>query len=60
MQKKLLAVAVAGALVAPAAFAQTSETGAITGKVTQGPAKIDLKTFRVEVRDGKAFVELIK
>jgi len=31
-----------------------------TGKVTQGPAKIDLKTFRVEVRDGKAFVELIK
>jgi uncharacterized membrane protein/nitrite reductase/ring-hydroxylating ferredoxin subunit len=30
------------------------------GKVTQGPAKIDLKTFRVEVRDGKAFVEVPK
>jgi uncharacterized membrane protein/nitrite reductase/ring-hydroxylating ferredoxin subunit len=31
-----------------------------TGKVTQGPAKIDLKTFRIEVRDGKAFVELTR
>jgi len=27
-----------------------------TGKVTQGPAKIDLKTFRVDVRGGKVFV----
>src|SRR5438128_395596 len=24
-----------------------------TGKVTQGPAKVDLKTFKVEMRDGK-------
>lgn len=27
-----------------------------TGKVTNGPAKIDLKTFRVETRDGKICV----
>jgi nitrite reductase/ring-hydroxylating ferredoxin subunit/uncharacterized membrane protein len=27
-----------------------------TGKVTNGPAKVDLKTFRVETRDGKIFV----
>jgi nitrite reductase/ring-hydroxylating ferredoxin subunit len=27
-----------------------------TGKVTQGPAKVDLKTFRVETRDGKVCV----
>jgi uncharacterized membrane protein/nitrite reductase/ring-hydroxylating ferredoxin subunit len=29
-----------------------------TGKVTQGPAKVDLKTFPIEVRDAKVFVEL--
>lgn len=27
-----------------------------TGKVTQGPAKVDLKTFPVEERDGKIYV----
>ncbi|MDB6035353.1 MAG: Rieske (2Fe-2S) domain protein [Verrucomicrobiales bacterium] len=27
-----------------------------TGKVTKGPAKVDLKTFTVQVRDGKVFV----
>ncbi len=27
-----------------------------TGKVTNGPAKVDLKTFRVEARDGKLCV----
>jgi nitrite reductase/ring-hydroxylating ferredoxin subunit/uncharacterized membrane protein len=27
-----------------------------TGKVTQGPAKVDLKTFEVQVRDGKILV----
>ena len=27
-----------------------------TGKVTSGPAKVDLKTFRVETRDGKICV----
>jgi uncharacterized membrane protein/nitrite reductase/ring-hydroxylating ferredoxin subunit len=27
-----------------------------TGKVTQGPAKVDLKTFRVETRDGRIWV----
>jgi len=27
-----------------------------TGKVTQGPAKVELKTWRVEVRDGKIWV----
>ena len=27
-----------------------------TGKVTNGPAKIDLKTFRIETRDGKIFI----
>src|SRR6266705_1824782 len=27
-----------------------------TGKVTNGPAKVDLKTFKVEVRDGKICV----
>ena len=27
-----------------------------TGKVTNGPAKVDLKTFRVEQRDGKIYV----
>jgi uncharacterized membrane protein/nitrite reductase/ring-hydroxylating ferredoxin subunit len=31
-----------------------------TGKVTQGPAKIDLKTWRVEIREGKAFLEVPK
>lgn len=28
-----------------------------TGKVTAGPAKLDLRTFRVEARDGKIWVE---
>lgn len=27
-----------------------------TGQVTNGPAKIDLKTFRIEARDGKIYV----
>ena len=27
-----------------------------TGKVTNGPAKVDLKTFRIEMRDGKVCV----
>lgn len=27
-----------------------------TGKVSQGPAKVDLKTFRVEVRDGRTCI----
>jgi nitrite reductase/ring-hydroxylating ferredoxin subunit/uncharacterized membrane protein len=27
-----------------------------TGKVTQGPAKVDLRTFRAEIRDGKIWV----
>ena len=27
-----------------------------TGKVTQGPAKVDLKTFKMERRDGKICV----
>jgi nitrite reductase/ring-hydroxylating ferredoxin subunit/uncharacterized membrane protein len=27
-----------------------------TGKVTRGPAKVDLKTFAVQVREGKVFV----
>jgi uncharacterized membrane protein/nitrite reductase/ring-hydroxylating ferredoxin subunit len=31
-----------------------------TGKVTQGPAKVDLKTFKVETRDGKVGVWLTK
>ena len=31
-----------------------------TGKVTHGPAKIDLKTFRIEVREGKTFLEVPK
>jgi len=30
-----------------------------TGKVTDGPAKIDLKTFRVETRDGRVFVGVL-
>lgn len=29
-----------------------------TGKVTAGPAKLDLRTFRTEVRDGKIWVEV--
>ena len=29
-----------------------------TGKVTHGPAKVDLRTFRTEVRDGKIWVEV--
>jgi uncharacterized membrane protein/nitrite reductase/ring-hydroxylating ferredoxin subunit len=29
-----------------------------TGKVTNGPAKVDLKTFKVEVRDGKIGVRV--
>lgn len=28
-----------------------------TGKVTHGPASVDLRTFRVEVRDGKLWLE---
>ena len=31
-----------------------------TGKITQGPAKVDLKTFRVETREGKIGVLLEK
>lgn len=31
-----------------------------TGKVTSGPAKVDLRTFRVEARDGKIWVEAPK
>src|SRR5438309_305718 len=31
-----------------------------TGKVTHGPAKVDLKTFKVETRDGKIGVLLTK
>jgi uncharacterized membrane protein/nitrite reductase/ring-hydroxylating ferredoxin subunit len=31
-----------------------------TGKVTRGPAKIDLKTFKIETRDGKLGVWLTK
>jgi uncharacterized membrane protein/nitrite reductase/ring-hydroxylating ferredoxin subunit len=31
-----------------------------TGKVTNGPAKVDLKTFKVEVRDGKIGVLVTK
>jgi uncharacterized membrane protein/nitrite reductase/ring-hydroxylating ferredoxin subunit len=31
-----------------------------TGKVTQGPAKVDLRTFRIEIRDGEAFLEVPK
>jgi uncharacterized membrane protein/nitrite reductase/ring-hydroxylating ferredoxin subunit len=31
-----------------------------TGKVTNGPAKVDLKTFKVEMRDGKVGVLLTK
>lgn len=29
-----------------------------TGKVTQGPAKVDLRTFKTEIRDGKLCVAL--
>ncbi len=29
-----------------------------TGKVTQGPAKVDLRTFEVQVRDGKVCVRI--
>jgi len=29
-----------------------------TGKVTNGPAKVDLKTFKVEIRDGKICIGL--
>ena len=29
-----------------------------TGKVTQGPAKVDLKTYEVEVRDGRIWVKV--
>jgi nitrite reductase/ring-hydroxylating ferredoxin subunit len=28
-----------------------------TGKITSGPAKMDLRTFRVETRDGRIWVE---
>ena len=28
-----------------------------TGKVTEGPAKVDLRTFRVEAKDGKIWLE---
>jgi nitrite reductase/ring-hydroxylating ferredoxin subunit len=28
------------------------------GKVTAGPAKIDLRTFKVESRDGKIWIEV--
>ncbi len=31
-----------------------------TGKVTNGPAKVDLKTFKIEVRDGKVGVLVTK
>jgi uncharacterized membrane protein/nitrite reductase/ring-hydroxylating ferredoxin subunit len=31
-----------------------------TGKVTKGPAKVDLKTFKVEMRDGKVGVLVTK
>jgi nitrite reductase/ring-hydroxylating ferredoxin subunit len=31
-----------------------------TGKVTAGPAKVDLHTFRTEIRDGKIWVEAPK
>ena len=31
-----------------------------TGKVTNGPAKVDLKTFKIETRDGKVGVLLTK
>jgi uncharacterized membrane protein/nitrite reductase/ring-hydroxylating ferredoxin subunit len=31
-----------------------------TGKVTSGPAKVDLKTFKIETRDGKVGVLLTK
>jgi nitrite reductase/ring-hydroxylating ferredoxin subunit len=31
-----------------------------TGKVTQGPAKIDLKTFDVAQRDGKILVSTVE
>jgi len=31
-----------------------------TGKVVQGPAKIDLKTFRIDVRDGNVYVGIIQ
>ena len=27
-----------------------------TGKVTNGPAKVDLKTFQVDTRDGKIYI----
>ncbi|PYL58100.1 MAG: hypothetical protein DMF30_03815, partial [Verrucomicrobia bacterium] len=29
-----------------------------TGKVTNGPAKVDLKTFKMEMRDGKICVRI--
>lgn len=29
-----------------------------TGKVTAGPAKVDLKTFKVEVREGRIWIEV--
>jgi len=31
-----------------------------TGKVTQGPAKVDLKTYKISVRDGKIWVRVPK
>ncbi len=31
-----------------------------TGKVTNGPAKVDLKTFKIEKRDGKVGVLVTK
>jgi nitrite reductase/ring-hydroxylating ferredoxin subunit len=31
-----------------------------TGKVTNGPAKVDLKIFKVETREGKAGVLVTK
>jgi hypothetical protein len=29
-----------------------------TGKVTNGPAKVDLKTFKIEKRDGKVCIAM--
>ncbi len=29
-----------------------------TGKVTNGPAKVDLRTFPIEIREGKVYVGL--
>ena len=44
------------ALPNPAMTGHRSRFDMRTGKVTQGPAKIDLKTFDAAVRDGKILV----